>query len=245
MDIREDIVSQGHGELSPSYLVIHETANPGATAQNHRDFWARDDTYAVHYVADWDEVIHCVPDNRLCWQVGNGNPYCIGIELCHATNADDFSRVWDNGVQWARMMLDQRGWGIDRLIPHKQAAEMWGGSDHTDPIGYFAEFGRTWDEFVQDVETGGTDVITDDDIARIADGVHRYRLYPDVDTGIVLRSVYGMATVTDDAGTGEEDVEGCDIRTNAAWNAKRTIELEQKVDALDAKLDKLLKAIGK
>lgn len=43
-------VSNGHGPLSPQYLVIHETANPGASAWNHVLLWSRDDTYAVHDV---------------------------------------------------------------------------------------------------------------------------------------------------------------------------------------------------
>ena len=32
-------VSGGHGYLNASYLVIHETANPGASAYNHNSVW--------------------------------------------------------------------------------------------------------------------------------------------------------------------------------------------------------------
>lgn len=153
MRIIEDIVSYGHGSLDPSYIVIHETANPGATARNHRDYWARDDTYAVHYVGDWTGVIyHCVPDDCLCWQVGNGNPYVVGIELCHATNQADFNAVWNLGVEWAAMMLKRYGWGIDRLISHNDCTNWWGGSDHTDPIGYFDDFGKSWSQFKSEVQ---------------------------------------------------------------------------------------------
>ena len=70
--IREDIVNQGHGPLSPSYFCVHSTANPGATARNHRDLWARDYIYAVHLVSDWAEAIHTVPYDRLCYQVATG-----------------------------------------------------------------------------------------------------------------------------------------------------------------------------
>lgn len=169
MNVIEDIVSNGHGSLSPSYVVIHETANPGATAKNHRDYWARDDTYAVHYVADWTgDVYHCVPDDRLCWQVGNGNAYVVGIELCHAENYADFQRVWDVGVEWAAWMLDRHGWGIDRLISHNDCSNWWGGSDHTDPIGYFESYGRSWGQFKQDVENVMEDGMTNDQIKLLA-----------------------------------------------------------------------------
>ena len=86
-------VSSGHGWLNASYLVIHETANPGASARNHVNYWRGNDTYAVHHVMELDGsiVYNTVPENRLCWHVGNGNGYTIGIELAHATNAADFS----------------------------------------------------------------------------------------------------------------------------------------------------------
>lgn len=149
----ESIVSDGHGSLNASYLVIHETANPNASALNHVNYWKNDDTFAVHYVADWTEKIyHCVPDDRLCWQVGNGNKYVIGIELCHATNRSAFEKVWNTGVDFAVDQLLAHGWGIEQLISHNDAWKMWGGTDHTDPDDYFEEFGRSWDEFKAEVE---------------------------------------------------------------------------------------------
>lgn len=169
MRIIEDIVSYGHGSLDPSYIVIHETANPGATARNHRDYWSRDDTYAVHYVGDWTgDIYHCVPDDCLCWQVGNGNPYVVGIELCHATNQADFKAVWDIGVEWAAMMLNRYGWGIDRLISHNDCTNWWGGSDHTDPLGYFEEYGRSWGQFKEEVSERMGEEMTDEQIKKLA-----------------------------------------------------------------------------
>lgn len=158
MRITERIVSNGHGSLSPKYLAIHETANRGATAGNHVKYWMTNDAYAVHYVADWTGLVfHTVPDDRLCWHVGGGNAYCVGIELCHATNVEDFIEVWRTGVEFAAYYLAMRGWGIDRLISHNDARLRWGGTDHTDPAGadgksgYFGEFGHTWAEFVEEV----------------------------------------------------------------------------------------------
>ena len=153
MKIIESIVTQGHGTLKPSYFVVHETANPSATALNHVDYWRNNPTYAVHYVGDWTgNVYHCVPDDRKCNQVGNGNPYVLGIELCHATNATDFKKVWDLGIEFSTYILKKKGWGIDRLISHDDARLKWGGTDHTDPIGYFKKYGKTWAEFKSEVQ---------------------------------------------------------------------------------------------
>nr|DAG66761.1 MAG TPA: Endolysin [Caudoviricetes sp.] len=146
-------VSGGHGYLNASYLVIHETANPGASAYNHTLLWSRDDTYAVHHVMELDgsTVYNTVAENRLCWHVGNGNGYTIGIELAHATNASDFAKQWSEAVKWAGDELRAHGWDTSRLLSHYEAAQRWGGSDHTDPIGYFRAYGKTWVDFKQAV----------------------------------------------------------------------------------------------
>jgi hypothetical protein len=146
-------VSDGHGYLNAFYLVIHETANPGASAYNHTLLWSRDDTYAVHHVMELDgsTVYNTVPENRLCWHVGNGNGYTIGIELAHATNAADFAKQWGEAVKWTGDELRAHGWDTSRLLSHYEAARRWGGSDHTDPNGYFRAYGKTWLEFKQDV----------------------------------------------------------------------------------------------
>ena len=147
----KSIVKSGHDDLYPSYIVIHETANPGASARNHRDLWSGENyysDYAVHYTLDWTgDCYYCVPENRMCWQVGYGNPYVIGIELCHATNRSDFNKVWTAGAEWAAWQLKKHGWGIDRLISHNECRYLWGGTDHTDPDGYFEAYGKSWGEF--------------------------------------------------------------------------------------------------
>lgn len=170
----ENIVTNGHGPLNASYLVIHETANPGASAANHVNYWSNSPAYAVHYVmdVDGDPVYHTVPDNRKCWHVGNGNAHTVGIELCHATNQDDFNAQWDEAVKWAGDYLNSRGWGVDRMISHNDATHRWGGSDHTDPLSYFNSYGHSWNQFKGDVAAymqtgevgnGGTVVDSDND----------------------------------------------------------------------------------
>lgn len=146
-------VSNGHGYLNAQYLVIHETANPGASAWNHVLYWRGNDTYAVHHVMELDgsTVYNTVPENRLCWHVGNGNYATVGIELAHATNASDFAKQWNEAVKWAGDELRAHGWDTSRLLSHYEAAQRWGGSDHTDPNGYFRQYGKSWYEFKQAV----------------------------------------------------------------------------------------------
>ena len=162
---KEAICNQGHGYNSAQYLTVHETDNPGASAYNHYRLYSRGYAYAVQYVMDLDgsPVYHCMEDNRKAWAVGNGNSRCVNIELCHATNRADFNKQWDEAVKWCGDYLNKRGWGIDRLISHNDARQRWGGTDHTDPLSYFASYGKSWNMFKSEVaaymqtgQTGGT-----------------------------------------------------------------------------------------
>ena len=152
ISIRQDIVNDGHGPLNPSMLAVHSTANPGATARNHRDLWSRGYDYAVHYTSDWCEAYHTVPDNRMCWQVGNGNATCVGIEICEATNKTDFDRGIQIAADVCAQILRKHGWGVDRMHPHQWFSQVYGGSDHTDPFPYFNRFGYSWNAFVRLVQ---------------------------------------------------------------------------------------------
>lgn len=147
---KEQIISNGHGSISPSYLVIHETADPGATADQLMTYWRNNpNAYVVHYTMDLDgdTVYHAMADNRKAWHVGNGNAYTVGIELCHATNKSDFNKQWQEAVKWAGDYLHKKGWGIDRLLCHNDCRLKWGGTDHTDPISYFERYGKSWSQF--------------------------------------------------------------------------------------------------
>lgn len=151
---KEQIISNGHGSISPSYLVIHDTADPGATADQLMTYWRNNpNAYVVHYTMDLDGdvVYHAMADNRKAWHIGNGNSYTVGIELCHATNQSDFDKQWNEAVKWAGDYLHKRGWSVNQMISHNEARLKWGGTDHTDPNSYFESYGKSWAQFKADV----------------------------------------------------------------------------------------------
>ena len=244
MRITERIVSYGHGSLSPKYLAVHETANPGATAGNHVKYWMGNDTYAVHYVADWTGLVfHTVPDDRLCWHVGGGNAYCVGIELCHAENVEDFIEVWNTGVEFCAYYLAMKGWGIDRLISHNDARLRWGGTDHTDPAGadgksgYFGKFGRTWDQFRAEVaarlegDMPSAKEVADAVWAKAINGhTAGERLY--------LCNVKDYES-DDKSGRGKD----ADDHTRLCWMAAKQEQMQESIDALSAKLDQIARKL--
>lgn len=244
MEIVEDYVfPQGRGWNWPEYLIIHETANPGATALNHVNFWASGEQGGeAHYVTDWTGIVyHTTPDDRATYNVGgNANSWTVGIELCHATNQADFEAVWRTGVEFAAWYLNQQGWGIERMMSHYQANHTWATfSDHTDPIGYFDEFGKTWEQFVGEVEQEmqgqgqKEEPVTNEDIEKIAQRCAER----------VAESAYWDVDKKAEWGA-EGKGKGGYIRNS--YNVMRLvhdllIKVNAKVDALAAKVDALKK----
>lgn len=148
--IEERIVNDGHGWLGDfDYLVVHSTANPGATADNHASLWSRGYDYAVHYVSDWDKALHCVENDRKCWHCGNGNDVSIGIEICEAENDDDFWRGIHIAAQACAEICNMYDWNpYEHMVTHNWMKDNYGGTDHTDPDPYFDSFGYNFDEFL-------------------------------------------------------------------------------------------------
>ena len=148
----DNIIADGHGWFQPQNLVVHSTANEGATAWNHVQYWQRmgNDAPMAQWVADWTDggtVYQTMSGNAVAWHVGNGNWYSVGIEICEATNQHDFEVGFDTAAQWCAVYLNQQGWGIDRMVSHNEARYVWGGTDHVDPVPYFAKWGKTWGDF--------------------------------------------------------------------------------------------------
>lgn len=177
--IREDIVNQGHGTLTPTLFAVHSTANPGATAKNHRDLWSRGYDYAVHLVVDWTEAYQCVPFNRLCWHVGNGNTTCIGMEICEGTTRDQFNASIENAADVIAQVLRKLGWDSSRLRSHHWFSQNYGGSNHTDPDPYFSRWGYSWAQFINLVnqKMEATMAISDSDANKIAKRVWEYSVH--------------------------------------------------------------------
>lgn len=201
MDIIKRIVAPGHGTFAPPnpiYFAVHSTANPGATAANHVTYWSREPNYAVHFVSDWSEAYQCVELDRVCWQVGNGNRTCIGLEICEP-NGYDYDK-FIRGLEIARSVilqtLDRYGWTIDGAVrSHKWFTQTYGGSDHTDPIPYFNRYGWNWDMFVNYLKEG--DIVTPQDMDEIARKVWE-RYWGDKPMGAMVRETYDEAIKTND-----------------------------------------------
>ncbi len=160
--------------LSPIGIVVHETATPGATAEREYQYFNSANRGAsAHAFVDWEDVIQTIPYDEVAWHAGpTANSRYIGIELCRPSGHDPekFGRVWNNAVSLFADLFRENGFGevtVDNLLSHAEVSSRWRESDHTDPVGYFAEYGKTVNEFrdaVQNELNGGTQVATINDL---------------------------------------------------------------------------------
>ena len=160
--LRQAFISRNRsGEgFSPQGVVVHSTATKGATAQAEYSYFNSGDRGAsAHAFVDWIEAVQTIPWGEKAWHsMSYGNNHFIGIELCEPAghNVAQFNAVWSNAVElFAQLFLNvlhQKTVTKDNLLSHAEVSARWRESDHTDPVGYFREYGKTVDNFRADVQ---------------------------------------------------------------------------------------------
>ena len=155
--------------LTPAGLTIHETATPGATAENERDYFHSGDRQAsAHYFVDHDSIVQILPEALRAWHAGpTANTRFLSIEMCHFTDEVKFREVWARTVWLAADICLRYGFNpgnLDQLNTHDWVSVTWFETDHTDPLGYFAAHGKSWADFVHDVKLLMEAVIVDTSI---------------------------------------------------------------------------------
>jgi N-acetylmuramoyl-L-alanine amidase len=143
--------------LKPEGFVIHATSNPGATAQNHYKYFNSGDRQSsAHYVADWQDIIRLIPENEIAWHAGpSANSKYLSVEMCEPKghNVLEFQQVWERTVWLVADAFVRYGWGVTPgLWSHDGISKRYHETDHTDPIGFFKEYGRTFADFVTEVD---------------------------------------------------------------------------------------------
>ena len=141
--------------IAPRGIVVHDTDDPGATAQNLHDYWntSPQAQASAHYVIDWDSIIRLIPENEKAWHAGKtANNLYLSFEMCVPASHDavKFQAVWDKAVWLTADILKRHNWSIDVLFTHNDISNMYRETDHTDPIAYFKEYEKSWVDFKND-----------------------------------------------------------------------------------------------
>lgn len=85
-------------------IAVHYTGDPGATAQNERDYFNGScidaDRYAsCHYVIGIDgEIIQLIPESEWAYCTCQANAYSISIEVCHPDSTGKFTEAAEQSL---------------------------------------------------------------------------------------------------------------------------------------------------
>jgi len=149
-------VWQGYenGVGKPEGVVIHETATPGATAQNEATYfnreWKNIYTY-VHAFVDNNQILNIKNTDYTTWGAGpTANAKFINVELCEVVTTDAFARSVANQAYYTASKLDQYNFPFTpgvTVMSHDAVSKKWHETTHTDPVGYFAKWGYSMDQF--------------------------------------------------------------------------------------------------
>lgn len=136
--------------MTPEYITVHNTAND-ASATNEISYMIRNNNQVSFHVAiDDKEVIQAIPYNRNAWHCGDGgngtgNRKSIGIEICYSKSGGKrYIEAEENAVQYIASLLNEFGWGIDRVRKHQD----WSGKYC--PHRILSE--HRWDAFLKRIE---------------------------------------------------------------------------------------------
>lgn len=162
MDYQVKLISKNRPgtELHAVGVVLHETATPGATAENEYQYFNRSHVKAsAHAFVDDRAAIQTIPYDEMAWHAGQtANSRYIGIEMCRPAYYDPvyFKKVYQNTVELiADLFLNFIGVLLiteNNLMSHAEVSVKWKETDHTDPNAYFMEYGKSMDIFRRDVQ---------------------------------------------------------------------------------------------
>ena len=122
--VQQEYINQNrsHQALNPTGLVIHDTDNEGATAQNNMDYFNRVYVAAsAHYFVDWTQDIQTIPENEVACHAGpTAKHRYLSIEMCMPYGHDvaRFNQVYQNTVELAENICKRHEWNASNIVSH-------------------------------------------------------------------------------------------------------------------------------
>lgn len=117
--------------LKTIYLVVHDTGDPGASAQNEHDYFGGGNRGAsADFFVDNNSVIQIIDsDNYYSWHCGDGkgqygitNGNSIGIEMCLEEDGSLAESTVDNAVALIKHLMDKYSISSNNVVRHYDAS---------------------------------------------------------------------------------------------------------------------------
>lgn len=132
-------------------IAVHYTANPGATAQQNRDYFenlkdSQQTQVSSHFVIGLEgEIIQCIPSSEMSYATNERNVDTLSIECCHPDETGKLKKATYNSL------VDLTAWLCSRFMLSTDDIIR-----HYDVTGkncpkYFVENPEKWEQFKEDV----------------------------------------------------------------------------------------------
>lgn len=134
-------------------IVIHYTANPGATAIANRNYFENlKDTHTTkassHFVVGLEgEIVQCIPTAEIAYASNDRNSDTISIECCYKNEDGSFEQAtYDSVIRLTAWLCEKFGLTSEDVIRHYDV------TGKLCPL-YYVEHEDAWQQFKADVDT--------------------------------------------------------------------------------------------
>jgi N-acetylmuramoyl-L-alanine amidase CwlA len=132
-------------------IVVHYTANPGATAKENRDYFnslatTHKTKASCHFIIGLDgEIIQCIPTREMSYASNSRNRDTISIECCHKDASGKFNRkTYRSLVLLTRALMKKFNLSSSQVIRHYDV------TGKLCPL-YYVKNSDKWDNFREDL----------------------------------------------------------------------------------------------
>ena len=161
LDIQRKLVKYNFSarKVQPTYIVIHDTGNPGAGALNHFNYFnGGNRNSSADYFVDSNNIIQIIDtEHYYSWGVGDGNgkygitnSNSVSIEMCLEKDGYPSQATIRNTIDLTKYLMDKYNIGINRVVRHFDA------SRKSCPNSFKANNWAKWTSF-KTALTGSTD----------------------------------------------------------------------------------------
>lgn len=111
--------------ISPTRIVVHNTANDASAANEVKYMQSNDNQVSFHIAVDDKEAVIGLPLNRNAWHAGDGangigNRQGIAVEICYSkSGGTKFVKAEKNAAELIASLLMDYGLGIDAVTKHQ------------------------------------------------------------------------------------------------------------------------------
>lgn len=133
-------------------IVIHYTANPGASAAANRDYFeglkdGKTTSASAHFIVGLEgEIVQCIPTWEMAYASNDRNGDTLAIECCHPDETGKFNKkTYKSLVNLTAWLCQKYNLSAENVIRHYDVT----GKDCPK---YFVEHEKAWTKLKKDVE---------------------------------------------------------------------------------------------